>query len=182
MPLRSGPGYMPPRFGGAIAQLGERLNGIQEVVGSIPIGSTNSDRGRALIWPKVSLSRIPASLFPTPVGEGCHLPTRSMWASEFSADRASHRHAGRHYRFAFCATFPHLPEGTTSLDNIVTMSFKRETGHFAAPAAGKTTITTFGMCHAHCMHAKALTACGEAGADPRTLIGFGVAATRSGQI
>ncbi len=25
---------------GAIAQLGERLNGIQEVVGSIPIGST----------------------------------------------------------------------------------------------------------------------------------------------
>ena len=29
---------------GAIAQLGERLNGIQEVVGSIPIGSTNSRR------------------------------------------------------------------------------------------------------------------------------------------
>ena len=28
----------PPR--GAVAQLGERLNGIQEVVGSIPIGST----------------------------------------------------------------------------------------------------------------------------------------------
>ena len=28
------------RLGGAIAQLGERLNGIQEVVGSIPIGST----------------------------------------------------------------------------------------------------------------------------------------------
>ena len=27
---------------GAIAQLGERLNGIQEVVGSIPIGSTNT--------------------------------------------------------------------------------------------------------------------------------------------
>ena len=26
---------------GAVAQLGERLNGIQEVVGSIPIGSTN---------------------------------------------------------------------------------------------------------------------------------------------
>ena len=26
--------------GGAVAQLGERLNGIQEVVGSIPIGST----------------------------------------------------------------------------------------------------------------------------------------------
>ena len=27
---------------GAVAQLGERLNGIQEVVGSIPIGSTNT--------------------------------------------------------------------------------------------------------------------------------------------
>ena len=31
---------------GAIAQLGERLNGIQEVVGSIPIGSTKSPLGR----------------------------------------------------------------------------------------------------------------------------------------
>ena len=28
-------------YRGAVAQLGERLNGIQEVVGSIPIGSTN---------------------------------------------------------------------------------------------------------------------------------------------
>jgi hypothetical protein len=27
---------------GAVAQLGERLNGIQEVVGSIPIGSTKN--------------------------------------------------------------------------------------------------------------------------------------------
>jgi hypothetical protein len=31
-----------PRPCGAVAQLGERLNGIQEVVGSIPIGSTIS--------------------------------------------------------------------------------------------------------------------------------------------
>jgi hypothetical protein len=38
--MRSGRVYMPPTQGGAIAQLGERLNGIQEVVGSIPIGST----------------------------------------------------------------------------------------------------------------------------------------------
>jgi hypothetical protein len=30
-------------FRGAVAQLGERLNGIQEVVGSIPIGSTKSE-------------------------------------------------------------------------------------------------------------------------------------------
>ena len=29
---------------GAIAQLGERLDGIQEVVGSIPTGSTNTPR------------------------------------------------------------------------------------------------------------------------------------------
>ena len=36
----------PPAFG-AIAQLGERLNGIQEVVGSIPIGSTNKTKGLA---------------------------------------------------------------------------------------------------------------------------------------
>jgi hypothetical protein len=40
--MRSGHVYMPPTQGGAIAQLGERLNGIQEVVGSIPIGSTKA--------------------------------------------------------------------------------------------------------------------------------------------
>ena len=33
-------GDMERRTRGAVAQLGERLNGIQEVVGSIPIGST----------------------------------------------------------------------------------------------------------------------------------------------
>jgi len=31
---------MRPGTGGAVAQLGERLNGIQEVSGSIPLGST----------------------------------------------------------------------------------------------------------------------------------------------
>jgi hypothetical protein len=31
---------------GAIAQLGERLNGIQEVGGSIPLGSTSETSGR----------------------------------------------------------------------------------------------------------------------------------------
>jgi hypothetical protein len=31
----------PPGWNGAIAQLGERLNGIQEVSGSIPLGSTS---------------------------------------------------------------------------------------------------------------------------------------------
>jgi hypothetical protein len=40
--MRSCRVYMPPTQGGAIAQLGERLNGIQEVVGSIPIGSTTN--------------------------------------------------------------------------------------------------------------------------------------------
>ena len=32
---------VPTRKRGAVAQLGERLNGIQEVDGSIPFGSTN---------------------------------------------------------------------------------------------------------------------------------------------
>ena len=31
-----------PTFRGAVAQLGERLNGIQEVDGSIPFGSTKN--------------------------------------------------------------------------------------------------------------------------------------------
>jgi hypothetical protein len=33
---------LSPSVRGAVAQLGERLNGIQEVEGSIPFGSTNS--------------------------------------------------------------------------------------------------------------------------------------------
>ena len=35
-----------PADGGAIAQLGERLNGIQEVRGSTPLGSTTPLPGR----------------------------------------------------------------------------------------------------------------------------------------
>ena len=34
---------------GAVAQLGERLNGIQEVVGSIPIGSTKFLQSKNLV-------------------------------------------------------------------------------------------------------------------------------------
>ena len=34
---------------GAIAQLGERYNGIVEVTGSIPVGSTNSKKGLAMM-------------------------------------------------------------------------------------------------------------------------------------
>ncbi len=36
---------LPLRCIGAIAQLGERLNGIQEVAGSIPAGSTSLRQG-----------------------------------------------------------------------------------------------------------------------------------------
>ena len=39
---------------GAIAQLGERLNGIQEVVGSIPISSTIKSQGVRAIPPPSS--------------------------------------------------------------------------------------------------------------------------------
>src|ERR1700722_13122659 len=42
--------------GGAIAQLGERLNGIQEVVGSIPIGSTSLRPLRGLRLGKPALA------------------------------------------------------------------------------------------------------------------------------
>ena len=37
-----------PLSGGAVAQLGERLNGIQEVDGSIPFSSTNKIKGFSL--------------------------------------------------------------------------------------------------------------------------------------
>src|SRR5215475_3935394 len=41
-----------PAKRGAVAQLGERLNGIQEVVGSIPIGSTN----KSITWTPLKFS------------------------------------------------------------------------------------------------------------------------------
>ena len=51
-PLR--PGRVPAKPAeakeiGAIAQLGERYNGIVEVTGSIPVGSTNKIKGLAAI-------------------------------------------------------------------------------------------------------------------------------------
>ena len=48
----------PPQEQGAIAQLGERLNGIQEVVGSIPISSTNKNKGLRFLT--VSPCSVPA--------------------------------------------------------------------------------------------------------------------------
>lgn len=62
---------------GAIAQLGERLNGIQEVVGSIPISSTNKNKGlRFLI---VSPCFVPAPFekngcLPARAGNGVNGP------------------------------------------------------------------------------------------------------------
>ena len=44
-------------FRGAVAQLGERLNGIQEVVGSIPIGSTKIV-ARTDIWQFLKVMQI----------------------------------------------------------------------------------------------------------------------------
>jgi hypothetical protein len=38
------------RFGGAVAQLGARLDGIEEVVGSNPIGSTKDKRSDPDTW------------------------------------------------------------------------------------------------------------------------------------
>ena len=37
-------------LGGAVAQLGARLDGIEEVVGSNPIGSTNAPRSNPDTW------------------------------------------------------------------------------------------------------------------------------------
>ena len=41
-------GYTRASLGGAIAQLGERLNGIQEVAGSTPVGSTSGSPSMSL--------------------------------------------------------------------------------------------------------------------------------------
>ena len=44
---------------GAIAQLGERFNGIEEVVGSIPSGSTNNINGLSSIAPILVCVSVP---------------------------------------------------------------------------------------------------------------------------
>ena len=51
---------------GAVAQLGERLNGIQEVDGSIPFGSTNKNRLARLSL--ASLGIRVSGFFPVPSG------------------------------------------------------------------------------------------------------------------
>jgi hypothetical protein len=50
--------------GGAVAQLGARLDGIEEVVGSNPIGSTNSEKSRPenRSWLFFSLLLFPAAV------------------------------------------------------------------------------------------------------------------------
>ena len=49
---KGGCGKLNP-FGGAVAQLGARLDGIEEVVGSNPIGSTNLSRSSNQLKTKV---------------------------------------------------------------------------------------------------------------------------------
>jgi O-acetyl-ADP-ribose deacetylase len=56
---------------GAVAQLGERLNGIQEVVGSIPIGSTRTNDFRAAARRLVAF---PPAVLPVPRRRG-HPPS-----------------------------------------------------------------------------------------------------------
>jgi hypothetical protein len=66
---------------GAIAQLGERLNGIQEVRGSTPLGST---RSLALAVPQCSKLSLKISIICNSVVRGCHwlsvdvVPTKRM--------------------------------------------------------------------------------------------------------
>jgi len=68
---RGGPGGDAREFG-AVAQLGERQNGILEVVGSIPIGSIDAGResGRRLsLWPPV-IDRLRGSVSALPLDPG----------------------------------------------------------------------------------------------------------------
>jgi hypothetical protein len=68
---RRGPAFLTSRCAdpGAIAQLGERYNGIVEVTGSIPVGSTKKNKGLADEW----LSPFPCPEAPWKHGEGMQL-------------------------------------------------------------------------------------------------------------
>jgi hypothetical protein len=74
--------------GGAVAQLGERLNGIQEVVGSTPIGSTNSTHCKKFLFPAVFFYRRRSTVFLL----------SSLWADFF----AKFVLKGRDRRSPFC--------------------------------------------------------------------------------
>ena len=67
-------GYRTPPIGGAVAQLGERLNGIQEVRGSIPLGSTNNAMIEITLQPVRGAAEVgvPWPLIPSGGGPGCH--------------------------------------------------------------------------------------------------------------
>ena len=71
---------------GAIAQLGERLNGIQEVRGSTPRGSTNENKG-------LGCNGLPLVLFRSPQS---HLldPILARIRQGIRGPRRSHRTAG----------------------------------------------------------------------------------------
>ena len=57
-----------PRFGGVVAQLVERLNGIQEVRGSTPLGSTTANpETRSGLWRSLRVDRGPGSRSVSPI-------------------------------------------------------------------------------------------------------------------
>ena len=61
--LSFGPDRPMESRGGAVAQLGERVNGIHEVRGSIPLGSTNEINGLVgSMGATAGISRAPNSL------------------------------------------------------------------------------------------------------------------------
>jgi hypothetical protein len=63
-------------FGGAVAQLGARLDGIEEVVGSNPIGSTNTLRYILFTIFRMRVRRWPAN----PAVSGNHTEQREGFA------------------------------------------------------------------------------------------------------
>jgi hypothetical protein len=58
------------QLGGAVAQLGARLDGIEEVVGSNPIGSTNIHRSSPDTWVTERTGNIGNNLGPNGLTSG----------------------------------------------------------------------------------------------------------------
>jgi hypothetical protein len=82
-PNRSG--CRSSRENGAIAQLGERFNGIEEVVGSIPSGSTNLARNFNVMMSIGNRGGLPSDLsIPNQYDIECCLCARSLLAPVIS--------------------------------------------------------------------------------------------------
>ena len=96
-----------------MAQLGARLDGIEEVVGSNPIGSTNGRNQRTYLHKPLTVSHYCCQLcMPRPII--CEEETGIRYSSEFEADGAESIRLDLSYQ-GLCQSKPSYGRGTATV-------------------------------------------------------------------